>query len=431
MPSTLKKLAPTQVELEIPLPPDEIEAAERRAFARLSRNVKLPGFRPGKVPRRLFEETYGSGVIESEALDDLAPVAYARAVQEHEIEPLGDPEFAILPKEDDRAVRLKATVEVRPEFELGEYKGVAVHVPTESVTDDDVQQSLETLQRERATLVPVDRPVRLGDVVTIDYAARLNDEVLEGTTANGQQTELLEERFIPGFAANIAGMSAGETKEFSLTFPTDYAQEQYAGKAVAFTVELHEVKQIELPALDDDFAKMASDCETLDTLKTEFRHRLEAVAAARRRRAIGNAVMEVLLTRTEIPVPDGVLDREVESMLAEITQDAKRASFDSLEQYVERAGETMEGLHERYRQEATQRIKGTLLLSAIAKAEHIEASSEEVREEISSMARRYGQPEDRMRKALAGRIDTIRRSIVRSKTLDLLIDAAKVVEETR
>ncbi len=409
--STLTRLAPTQVELEIPLAPDEVEAAQRRAFVRLVRKVKLPGFRPGKVPRHLFEQTYGRDVIESEALDDLAPVAYERAVREHDLDPLGSPQIHVIPQEEGKPRRLRATVEVRPQFTLPKYRGVAVDVPAQPVTDADVERSLAALARERATLVPVDRAARLGDVVTIDYEGRIEGVVLEGATAKAHETELLEEHFIPGFAANIAGMRAGESKNFDLTFPPEYPHHEHAGKAATFSVTMHEVKEVELPAIDDEFAKTASASETLDELKAEMRKRLESLANAQRRRATANALVERLLAQTEIPIPDGLIDREVESMMAETRHDATVPESE---------------LRERYRHDAIKRAKGTFLIEAIAKAEGIEATPEDVREEIAALARRYGVAPERMRDALKKRLESIKAGIVRTKTLELLVDSAEM-----
>jgi trigger factor len=411
--STLTRLAPTEVELEIPLAAEEVEAAQQRAFGRLVRKVKMPGFRPGKVPRSLFEQTYGKGAIESEALEDLAPIAYERALHEHELDPIGSPEIRIMPREDGKPERLKAKVEVRPEFTLPEYRGVAVEVPAQQVSDEDVARSLAALARERATLVPVDRAARIGDVVTLDYEGRIGDVALEGASATGQQVELDEQRFIPGFASSVAGMRAGETKRFDLTFPLEYAHRESAGKSATFAVTVHEVKEVELPALDDDFAKAASDCETIDALRSELRRRLEMVADARRRRAVANAVMERLVGGTDIPVPSGLLERELESMVTE----AREAE-----------GEPSEEMRARYRRDAAARVRGTFLLEAIAKTEAVEATPDEVREEVESLARRYGVPPDRMRRALRERMDSIKSGIVRTKTLDLLVDSAVVVD---
>ncbi|HUY42018.1 MAG TPA: trigger factor [Candidatus Dormibacteraeota bacterium] len=423
--STLTRLEPTRVELEIPLTADEVDAARQRAFSRLSRKVKLPGFRPGKIPRRLFEQTYGTDAIESEALDDVAPVAYARAMREHDLDPVDRPTIELLPEEEGKPTRLKATVEVRPRIELGEYKGVAVEVPLVVVTEADVEAAVQAFARERATLVPVERPARLGDVVTIDYEGRIEGDVFEGGTAERQEAELVEERFIPGFAHGISGMSNGETKTFEVSFPADYAKTEYAGKAASFTVTLHEVKEIDVPALDDEFAKSVSESQSLEDLRVEIRKRLEAVAEGRRRRAIGNAVMEHLLGRLEIPVPQGLVEREVESMIAETAQRARRAGI-GFDEYLARIGATEETLRAKYREDAATQVKGTLVLEAVAKAEGIEASPAEVREEIEVLAQRYDQSPQRMREALASSMSSLKEGIVRSKTLDLLVDHAKV-----
>lgn len=412
--SRLIRHAPTEVELEIPLSSEEIAAAEDRAFARLVRKAKLPGFRPGKVPRRLFEQTYGAETIRSEALEDVAPLAYARALKEHDLEALDRPTIELLPDEEGKPSRLRARVEVRPPIELGEYKGVRVTVPAVHVQEEDVERALQTFAREHATLVPVDRAAKVGDVVTIDYEGRMDGELFDGGSAKRQQTELLEERFIPGFAAGIAGMTVGERREFDATFPVDYPKSDYAGKSVRFAVTLHEVKEIDVPGLDDELAKSATEYETIDALREEMRRRLEALANGRRRRVIANTVMQQLLTRIDVPVPQGLIDREVESMLAETAEQSKAGGMNEDE------------LRPRLREEASTRVKGTLLLEAIGRAEGLEASPADVRAEIEALARSYGQPPERMREALGRNLRPLKEGIVRTKALDVLVDNAQV-----
>ena len=217
--STLNRLDPTQVELEIPITPEELAAAQERAFRRLAKNVKLPGFRAGKVPRKVFEQTYGTEAIASEALEDVVPEVYARAVREHESLPVARPKMELLPAEEGQAFALKATVAVRPAIELSNYKGIEVEREAPAIDDDDVERSIAALAKERATLVPVERPAQLGDVATLDYEGKIDGVAFEGGTAKGQMTELDENRFIPGFASGIAGMSAGETKDVEAVFP--------------------------------------------------------------------------------------------------------------------------------------------------------------------------------------------------------------------
>jgi len=207
--ATVKRIDPTQVELEISISQEELDAAREVAFKQLVRNVRIPGFRPGKAPRKIFEAQYGSNVISDRAMDALVPEAYNRALRENDLQPIDEPQMELLPEEEGQPVRLRATVNVRPEIELREYKGIALSGPSTAVSDADLNRSLEALRHESATHVPVDRPVAMGDVATLDYEGRIDGVPFEGGAAQGQATEILEERFIPGFAQGIVGMSAG------------------------------------------------------------------------------------------------------------------------------------------------------------------------------------------------------------------------------
>jgi trigger factor len=426
--STLTRLAPTQVELEIPITAEELAAAQERAFRRLAKNVKLPGFRAGKVPRKVFEQTYGSESIASEALEDVVPEVYARAVREHELVPVDRPKMEILPAEEGKPSRLKATVDVRPAIALGEYKGIEVERDTAPIDDEDVERSLQALAKERATLVPVERPAQLGDVVTLDYEGKIDGVAFDGGTAKGQMTELDETRFIPGFASGIAGMSAGETKDVEAAFPSDYPKEDLAGKTALFTVTVHDVKALELPAVDDEFAKAISENETIDALRADVRKRLEVIAHSRARRAIGNTLMEKLVDAHEFPLPQVLVDREIDNMINDLAAQIAQSGL-SFDDYLKEQGKTEDELRESYRNDAEQRVKGTLVIEEIARTEGINATPADVAEELSALSRQYGQPVDRIRKALGNNVIPLMEGIVRNKTLEFLVDNAKVVEK--
>jgi trigger factor len=420
--SSLTHLAPTVVALEFSVTDAELEAAEERAFRRLVKNVRLPGFRKGKVPRKIFEQTYGSAAVTSEAVDEVVPEIYAKAVREHDLEPVERPKIEIVEENAGRPTRLKATVEVRPSIELRSYKGIAVSRPPFGVTDADVERSLEALARERATLVPVERPAKLGDVVTLDYEGFVDDKPFEGGRAQGEMVELSEGRFVPGFAVGIAGMNPAETKQIDVRFPEGYPAAELAGKPARFTVTVHEVKELELPAIDDEFAKSVSPSETVASLREDLRRRLEAVAAGRGRRVVGNAVVAQLVAMHEFPLPATLVETE----LNHLVEDALGAAPASEKE--KNAAELRQSLHG----EAEQRIKAMLLIQAIAKAEKITATPADITAELEALARRYGQPPDRIRKALGNNILSLIDGIVRNKTLDLLIDNAVVTvdEET-
>jgi trigger factor len=427
--STLTKLAPTQVELVIPISPEEMREAEERAFRRLAKKAKLPGFRPGKVPRKIFEQAYGAEVVTSEAMEDVVPTVYAKAVREHDLEPVDRPKMELLPSEDGGPQRVKAIVEVRPEIELGEYKGLTVKAEPVTVTDADVDRALQTLARDRATLVPAEREARLGDVVTVDYEGKVDGVAFEGGTANGQQTELSEDRFIPGFASGIAGMKAGETKDVEATFPGDYQQTDLAGKTAIFTITLHEVKELELPPLDDELAKAVSQNQTLDELKADIRKRLHAAAEARIKRQAGNDLVERLVEAHDFPLPEILIEREIDGMLTDGAGLAARMGM-SFEDYLKAVGKTEAELRKEYRADAERRVKGTLILEAIAKAEKITATPADIQSELQSLSRQYGQPVDRIRQALGNNLLSLMDGLVRNKTVDFLVEHAKIESAT-
>jgi trigger factor len=412
--STLTHIAPTLVALEFSLTEAELAAAEERAFRRLSKGVRLPGFRKGKVPRKIFEQTYGSSAVTSEAVDEIVPKAYAEAVREHDLQPVERPKFEVVEEADGRPSRFKATVEVQPQIVLGSYKQVAVSRPAMTVTDADVEQSIEALARERATLVPVERPARLGDIATLNYEGTLDGKPFAGGRGEREVVELSEGRFVPGFVAGIVGMLPGESKAIDVTFPQGYPAAELAGKPANFSVALLELKEAELPAIDDELAKAVSENQTVAALRDDVRRRLEALAAGRSRRAVGNAIVAQLLAAHNFPLPPSLVENEVRHLLEDGASTTQAAQNDEAE------------LRATYRAEAESRVKAALLIQAIAKAENISATAADISAEVEALARRYGQPVARIRTALGQNVLSLMDGIVRNKTLDFLIDNAIV-----
>jgi trigger factor len=421
MASTLTHLAPTVVTLEFSVSESELAAAEERAFRRLAKNVRLPGFRQGKVPRKIFEQTYGSDAVTNEAVDAIVPEVYAKAVREHDLEPVERPKFEVVEETGGRPTRLKATVEVRPSIALGAYKGVTVSRQPSAVTDADVERSLEALAKERATLVPVERPARLGDVVTLDYEGFVHDKPFEGGRGESEIVELAEGRFVPGFATGIVGMLPSQTKEIEVRFPDAYPAAELAGKEARFTVTLRELKELELPPIDDDFARAVSQNQTVAELRNDVKRRLEAVAMGRSRRNVGNAIVGQLLASHDFPLPASMVENELNHLIEDLGSSPASEGV---------SNETE--LRDRHRPEAESRVKAALLIAAIAKAENITATPGDVSAELEALARRYAQPAARIRQALGNNVLSLVDGIVRNKTLDFLIDNAIVTvdEET-
>jgi trigger factor len=424
VPSTLKPLDPTQVELEISITPEEYSAAQDAAFRKLSRNAKIKGFRPGKVPRKIFESTYGSAAIIENALDDLLNKKYSAALEEHGIEPLNRPAVELVPSDDEgQPPRFKAVVAVRPEFEPSNYTGVEIPDVPETASDEDVQRALDQMRRDSATLIPVDRPAQLGDTVTIDYEGKIDGVPFEGGTAQGQETELNESRFIPGFATGIAGMSAGETKDVPAKFPDPYSNADLAGKDAVFTITVHEVKEPELPELDDEFAKRVSRTESFDELKSEIRRRLDQTVKTNARRQISGALLDKIVAANDFPLPEVLVERETGALLDESRQYVTRAGM-TWDDYLAHSGKTEDELRASFRSEAERRVKTTLLVEAIARKEGIQATQQDVETELSALAQQYGQPRERIIEALQSNVGALIDGIVRTKTIDRLIEQA-------
>jgi trigger factor len=426
LPATFKQIDPTKVELEIEIPPADLQKARDAAFRELVRKAKVPGFRPGHVPRKIFEQQYGTAVISERAMEDLVPELYTQAVREHNLEPLTRPEMQLVPDDDGNPVRFIATVSVRPKFDLGEYKGIDVTAVSEKAEDEDVERSLDALRRDAATLIPAGRAVAIGDIVTMDYEGRIDGQPFEGGKAEGETAEIREERFIPGFAAGIVGMSAGETREVSAHFPDEYGKADLAGKDATFTITLHEVKEAELPPLDDAFASRVSNHATLLELKVDIRKRLDLLAASRARRAMTAQLVEMLMARYDFPLPEALVESEVASLLADSKAYVARLGREWSD-YLATTAKTEEELRAQYRVEAEHRVKSTLLIEAIARAEGIEATTEDIEGEIHALAEQYGQPRERILEMMRPNIDALIGGIIRTKTLDLLLDNAHVV----
>ncbi len=445
MTATLKQLDPTRVELEIPISAEDLEAARDEAYRHLVKRAKVPGFRPGKVPRGIFEQHYGRGVIEEHALDDLVPRAYSKAIEELDIYPVANPDLELLPPEAEGGnVRVKATVTVRPEITLGEYKGIEVTQERDIATDEEVDASLDTLRRDAATLVPVDRGIQIGDVATLDYEGKIKGEPFEGGKAEQSPTEIENDRFIPGFVEAILGMKTGDTKTFDVKFPDDFPKTELAGQDAQFTVTVHEVKERELPALGDAFAeRVAGRPMTLLELKVDIRRRLDSIAAGRARRTMSAKVLEKILEQHDFPLPEVLVEREIDALLedtrswvartygGEIDKEDAQAEIDRRwTAYLKDIGKTDAELRDGFRAEGERRVKTSLFLAAVARAEGVEATREDIERELEALGAQYHQPKERMLELLRPNLPSLAAGIVRTKTIDLLLDAAKVVAAT-
>ncbi len=429
MSSTLKTLDPTQVELEISITPEEFGAAQDAAFRKLARNAKVPGFRPGKVPRKIFESQYGTGAILDRALNDLIPGKIDAAVEEHGLQPLATPSVELVPEEEGQPLRVKAVVSVRPPIEPADYSGIEIPDLPEAASESDVESALERLRRDAATLVPVDRPVQLGDMATLDYEGKIDGVPFEGGTAQGQETEIRQESFIPGFVDGIVGMTAGQTKDVTAHFPENYTNAELAGKDAVFTITVHEIKEPELPALDDELAKRVSRSESLDDLRAELKRRLDDQVKQNARRRVSTELLEKVVAAHDFPLPEVLVERELDALLNESRQYVAQAGI-GWDDYIAGSGKSEAELREQFRDEARRRVKTTLLVEAIAKKEGVEATQADIESELDALAAQYGQPREAIAQALSRNVGALIDGIVRTKTIDRLIEQAKRVPAT-
>lgn len=301
---------------------DKVNDALDKAFKKVVQKVNVPGFRKGKMPRGLFEKQFGVESLYQDAIDFMLPEAYSNAVEETGIFPVDRPEVDIESIGKNEKAVFKATVTVKPEVKLGDYKGLEVEVPSAEVTDEDVQEEVTKLQERHAELVVVeDGEIQNGDTAVIDFAGYAEGEAFEGGTAENYSLEIGSNSFIPGFEEQLVGLKTGDEKEVEVTFPEEYHAENLAGKPATFKVKIHDVKRKELPELDDEFAKDANEnVESLDELKVELRKTLEEQRKTESENAVRDALLEKAADQADITVPDAMVNTEVDRMLQEFGQ---------------------------------------------------------------------------------------------------------------
>ncbi|CAM3908446.1 trigger factor [Geobacillus sp. FSL K6-0789] len=421
-----EKLGGNEGVLTVEVDAEQVNKGLDAAFKKVVKNIALPGFRKGKVPRVLFEKRFGVEALYQDALDILLPEAYAKAVEEAGIEPVSMPEIDIEQMEKGKSLIFKAKVTVKPEVKLGQYKGLEVEKMDTTVTDEDVENELKRLQENYAELVvKEDGTVENGDTVVIDFEGVVDGEPFEGGKAENYSLEIGSGTFIPGFEEQLVGMKAGEEKEIQVTFPEEYHAEQLAGKPATFKVKVHEVKAKQLPALDDEFAKdVDEEVETLDELKAKIRARLEEAKKNEAETALRNAVVEKAAANAEIDIPAVMVQNETDRMLREFDQRLQMQGL-NLQLYYQFSGQDEAALREQMKEDAEKRVRAALTLEAIAKAENIEVTDEEVEEELQKMAEAYNLSVDKL-KELLGSLDGVKEDLKWRKTIDFLVEHSTV-----
>ncbi|BDG36990.1 trigger factor [Saccharococcus caldoxylosilyticus] len=421
-----EKLEGNEGVLTVEVDAEKVNEGLDAAFKKVVKNITLPGFRKGKVPRVIFEKRFGVEALYQDALDILLPEAYAKAVEEAGIEPVDIPEIDIEQMEKGKNLIFKAKVTVKPEVKLGQYKGLEVEKMDTTVTDEDVEKELKRLQENYAELVvKEDGKIENGDTAVIDFEGFVDGEPFEGGKAENYSLEIGSGTFIPGFEDQLIGMQAGEEKEIEVTFPEEYHAKELAGKPATFKVKVHEVKEKRLPALDDEFAKDVDDeVETLEQLKEKIRKRLEEAKKNEAEAALRDALVEKAAENAEIDIPEVMIKNETDRMLREFDQRLQMQGL-NLDLYYQFSGQDEAALREQMKEDAEKRVRVALTLEAIAKAENIEVTEEEVNEELEKMAKAYNLEVGKL-KELLGSLEGVKEDLKWRKTVDFLVEHSKV-----
>ncbi|MFE4839561.1 trigger factor [Bacillus velezensis] len=408
--------------LTVEVDADTFKTALDDAFKKVVKQVSIPGFRKGKVPRGLFEQRFGVEALYQDALDILLPVEYPKAVEEAGIEPVDRPEIDVEKIEKGESLIFTAKVTVKPEVKLGDYKGLGIEKDDTAVTDEDVQNELKALQERQAELVVKEEgAVENGDTVVIDFEGFVDGEAFEGGKAENYSLEVGSGSFIPGFEEQLTGLEAGAEKDVEVTFPEEYHAEELAGKPAVFKVKIHEIKAKELPELNDEFAKdIDEEVETLAELTEKTKKRLEE---AKENEADAKLREELVLKASEnaeADVPQAMIDTELDRMLKEFEQRLQMQGM-NLELYTQFSGQDENALKEQMKEDAAKRVKSNLTLEAIAQAENLEVTDEEVEAELTKMAEAYNMPVENIKQAI-GSTDAMKEDLKVRKAIDFLVE---------
>ncbi|WP_409251551.1 trigger factor [Bacillus sp. SCS-153A] len=413
--------------LTVEVDADTVNNGLDAAFKKVVKQVNVPGFRKGKMPRGMFEKRFGVESLYQDALDVILPEAYAKAVEETGIQPVDRPDIDIEQMEKGKELIFKATVTVKPEVKLGEYKGLEVEKMETEVTSEDVENELKSLQEKQAELaVKEEGAAENGDTVVIDFEGFVDGEAFEGGKAENYSLELGSGSFIPGFEEQLVGLEAGAEKDVEVTFPEEYHAAELAGKPAVFKTKLHEIKSKELPELDDEFAKDADEeVESLDQLREKIQKRLEESKKNEAEQTLRDTLVEKASENAEMDIPDAMVDTEVDRMMQEFEQRLQMQGM-NLELYFQFSGQKEEDLRGQMKEDAAKRVRTNLTLEAIADAENLEVSDEEAEEEVNKLAEQYNMAADNIKQALGG-LDNLKADLKIRKAVEVLVDNSKTV----
>jgi trigger factor len=421
----VEELSPTRVRLSVEVPFDELKPSLDKAYREIAQQVRIPGFRPGRVPPPVIDRRVGRDYVLSQAVNDAIPGLYDKAVAESEIQPLGTPEVDISSLDYGQQLTFTVEVDTRPEFELPDLASLSVEVEGTLVTPDEVEEYLSSLQERFASLKAVQRPVADGDFVSIDLSASVDGKPVEDAQASGLSYQVGSGSLLDGLDEALTGLSAGETA----TFRTELAGGEFAGAEADVTVTAHSVKTKEMPGLDDDFAQLASEFDTLGELRASTRSQLERVKAMQQVVQARDRALDALLNAVDPPLPEGIVEAEIEQSKESVQDQLQRAGTD-LDSYLAATNQTGEQFDLDVQQRARRSVKMSLVLDKLARQEEIGFNAEELSAYITQQAEQMGVSPDRLAQQLTqnGQINVAASEVVRGKAINIIAERVKVTD---
>ncbi|MBO7250657.1 MAG: trigger factor [Clostridia bacterium] len=410
-------------ELQFSVEKAVFDEAVTKVFRKKSKNINVPGFRKGKAPRSIVEKMYGVGIFDEDAINDLIPDAYEAALKESGLETVGQPEFDVVSL-DDNGLVLSAKVYVKPEVEIKDYAGIEVEKTVEAVTDADVDKEIELVRERNSREIEVtDRAAEMGDTAVIDFEGFCDGVAFEGGKGTDYALKLGSGSFIPGFEEQVAGKNIDEEFDVNVTFPTEYHAAELAGKAAVFKVKIHALTKVELPALDDDFAKDVSEFDTFDEYKADIKAKIEKRRESEAERAVEDKLMEALIEKLEADIPEPMFVEETENFVRDYDSRLRMQGLD-LNTYFKYTGLTLDTLRAQMRPQAERQVKGRLALEKIAALEGLVATEEDIEAEFKGIAEAYNIDVAQVKASISA--DAIAEDMKVKKALELVKEKAVV-----
>ncbi|MCX8131338.1 MAG: trigger factor [Clostridia bacterium] len=416
------------VQLEIEVDAAKFEEGMQKSFSKNAGRFNIPGFRKGKAPRKMVERYYGEQVLYEDAINIVCPEAYDKAVEENDIHPVERPEIDIKQIGNGENLIFTAKVTTKPEVELGEYKAVEVNKVEVNVTDEDVEKELNKAAEKNARIITVeDRPVQSGDITVIDFEGFIDDVAFEGGKGTNYELTIGSGQFIPGFEDQLIGAKAGDEIDVNVSFPEDYGKEELAGKPALFKVKVNEIKVKELPALDDEFAKDVSEFDTLDAYKDSLKEKLTKDAEHKAKHQTEDAIIDKVVNNASVEIPKVMIEKRIDNLVYDFDMRLRYQGLD-INKYIEIMGMDANSFRGQFESRAEGEVKSQLVLEKVSKVENITVADDEVSEEIKKMAENYKQSEEEFKKHLKeDDIEYIKNSLVMKKTVDFIVENAKIV----